>query len=110
MGAEGALYDELPTARNERTRPRDPYVHPDGRIFFCVQRGSADVQYGQHTDRGTVVEGDGARWRLRWTAPAHGAGSIVVHVAANASNDDDSELGDYVYVGEWRSEPLAIGR
>jgi virginiamycin B lyase len=40
MDTEGTLYDELPTARNQNTRPRDPYVHPDGRVFFCGQTGN----------------------------------------------------------------------
>ena len=33
----------------------------------------------------------------RWT------GAIVFHAAANASNDDNSEFGDFVYNGSWRS-------
>ena len=40
MDAEGALHDEFPSASAERTRPRDPYVHQDGRVFFCGQAGN----------------------------------------------------------------------
>lgn len=40
MDADGTLHDEQPTTSAERTRPRDPYVHPDGRVFFCGQAGN----------------------------------------------------------------------
>ncbi len=40
MDSAGVLYDEFPSTRREATRPRDPYVHPDGRVFFCGQAGN----------------------------------------------------------------------
>ncbi len=40
MDQAGNLFDEFPTTGRERTRPRDPYVHPDGRVFFCGQSGN----------------------------------------------------------------------
>ncbi len=38
-----------------------------------------------------------AHWRIRWTAPAHPRGAVVFHLAANAANDDESPLGDFIY-------------
>ena len=40
MDSAGTLYDVFPSTNRERTRPRDPYVHPDGRVFFCGQAGN----------------------------------------------------------------------
>lgn len=63
----------------------------------AVTLGGTDVAYAHQTDGGTEVRGGRAVWRVSWRAPADAAGPVRVHVAANASNDDDSELGDYVY-------------
>ncbi|HEX9611604.1 MAG TPA: choice-of-anchor V domain-containing protein, partial [Gemmatimonadales bacterium] len=49
-----------------------------------------------HTLAGTSVAAGGTgRWTFRWTAPD--AGAVAFHVAANAANDDDSPLGDFIY-------------
>jgi hypothetical protein len=54
------------------------------------------VAYVTHTRAGTSVAAGGTgRWTFRWTAP--GAGAVAFHVAANAANDDDSPLGDFIY-------------
>jgi hypothetical protein len=45
-----------------------------------------------------VAAGRPGRWTFRWTAPADAPGrAVVFHVAANAANDDDSPLGDFIY-------------
>lgn len=63
------------------------------------------VTYAAHTRAGTAVAAAGAaRWQVRWTAPASG-GTVVFHAAANASNDDDSELGDAIYTAVVTVEP-----
>lgn len=67
----------------------------------AVVRDSATrVEYLTHTLVGTSLAADGTgRWTFRWTAPAGTAGrAVVFHVAANAANDDDSPLGDFIYV------------
>lgn len=56
----------------------------------------------QHTERGTEAPSEGAnQWIVEWTAPA--AGEVVFHAAGNASNDDASALGDFVYTAERRT-------
>jgi hypothetical protein len=61
------------------------------------------VAYIEHTLKGsTLPVGDSARWRFRWTAPVSGGTVVVVHVAANAANDDDSPLGDLIYAASVR--------
>jgi hypothetical protein len=63
-----------------------------------VTNGPGDVQYVHHLLAGTApVHPDTARWTLTWQAPAEPGGPVVVHAAANASNGDDSEFGDYIY-------------
>lgn len=67
---------------------------------------AGDVEYARHTAVGT--DADAASWmiwRLRWTAPAKASGAVLFHVAANAANDDDSELGDRIYLASARAEP-----
>jgi hypothetical protein len=59
------------------------------------------VAYLTHTLAGTTVAAGGTgRWTFRWTAP--GAGAVAIHVAANAANDDDSPLGDFIYTRAMR--------
>lgn len=67
----------------------------------AVRDTSTGVRYAMQTLAGSVVSALVARWRVRWTAPQRGAGSVVANVAANASNDDNSPFGDFVYVGAW---------
>lgn len=59
---------------------------------------SADgVDYLQHTRRGVRSENDGwTRWEFLWRTP-RAEGTVTLYLAANASNDDRSALGDYVF-------------
>jgi hypothetical protein len=55
------------------------------------------VQYAQHLIAGvTPLWTDSTQWTLRWTAPLSGE-PVVLHIAANASNNDESEYGDRIY-------------
>ena len=65
------------------------------------------VEYIHHVYAGTTsVAPDSARWHIRWTAPAAGAGAaVVVHVAANAADDDESPMGDMIYTTSLRTAP-----
>jgi hypothetical protein len=67
-----------------------------------VVTGPMGVHYAQHTSDGTFATGDAVAWRVTWQAPADGQSSVVLHAAAIASNDDDSELGDGAYTGAWK--------
>ena len=60
------------------------------------------VQYAEQTREGCSVSGPETRWALRWRSPARAVGDVLIHIAANAANYDDSPLGDFIYVGEWR--------
>ena len=58
--------------------------------------------YIEHTTAGTAVVSGAARWAVRWTAPAQARGAVAFHIAANAANDDDSPLGDFIYASAVR--------
>lgn len=64
------------------------------------------VVYVEHTKKGNVVKPAGSiEWLMEWLAPAATPSQVAFHVAANASNRDDSPLGDFVYVTSETSEP-----
>jgi len=77
----------------------------DGRTAV-VPGESNPVRYIQHTREGIELTGTGeAEWRFQWEAPRRGA-PVVMHVAANAGNRDDSEFGDSIHTRELTISPL----
>jgi hypothetical protein len=48
-----------------------------------------------------IAEDGSVRWRATWCAPADSV-PVVLHVAANASNDDASALGDRIFLQQRR--------
>ena len=75
-----------------------------------VAHGDPPVLYARQTLDGATpsVRGE-ASWTVRWLAPPEPAGPVLFHAAANAGNDDDSELGDAVHAATARSEPPGRG-
>ena len=68
------------------------------------QRGG--VVFVQHNLAGSRAATSGRNsWTIEWTAPAPATSPVQFNVAANASNNDDSPLGDYIYLKMVRSEP-----
>jgi hypothetical protein len=56
------------------------------------------VQYIHHLRPGSHAIGrDSIQWVLVWTAPAVARGPVDFHITANASDDDNSELGDAIH-------------
>ena len=67
---------------------------------------TSDVEYVQHTTVGSTLPTPGlANWVIEWSSPVTPTSPIIFHVAANAGNDDDSDLGDFVYTTQ-----LTVGR
>ncbi|HVS02627.1 MAG TPA: amidohydrolase [Thermoanaerobaculia bacterium] len=66
-----------------------------------------DVTYAAQTADGARVGEGEARWTVGWRAPAAADAPVLFHLAANAANDDDSELGDHVYLASAVSRPAA---
>jgi len=80
-GATGAQAGTLAAADERLGVNRDP------------QTG---VQFTHHTKRGTTLTDGAAMWRFIWTAPEKPVGPVTVRAAGNASNGDDSALGDVI--------------
>jgi hypothetical protein len=57
---------------------------------------TSGVSYAHHARATRPLPGTGAvEWAVEWRAPD--AGAVQLHAAANAANDDNSELGDHIY-------------
>ncbi len=68
----------------------------DGRTTVRADAESG-TEYVQHTTEGTDVAVPGlAVWSFEWRAPA-AADPVVLHLAGNAANGDNSPFGDLVY-------------
>jgi hypothetical protein len=78
----------------------------DARMQVIPGATDPALTFVQHNLAGsrTATPGTNA-WTIEWTAPSPASDSVQFNVAANASNNDDSPLGDYIYLGMVRSAP-----
>lgn len=67
----------------------------------CATNGMP-LQYIEHTQSGTRP---GAKspvtFEFDWTPPASNTGNLILYVAANAANGDNSERGDHIYIAKY---------
>jgi hypothetical protein len=69
------------------------------------------LTFVQHNLAGSRAAIAGANtWTIEWTAPSNAPAPVQFNVAANASNNDDSPLGDYIYLKMLRSAPASQKR
>jgi hypothetical protein len=67
------------------------------------------LTFVQHNLAGSRAATAGANtWTIEWTAPAEAVAPVQFNVAANASNNDDSPLGDYIYLRSARTTPARV--
>lgn len=67
---------------------------------------SDEIKYLQHSREGTLPTGERkVSWTFNWMAPKSDGEDIIINVAANAGNDDDSAFGDWIYVNELVLKP-----
>jgi len=82
---------------------------PDARLQLIPGAVDKSLTFVQHNLMGSRSATPGSNaWTIEWTAPSPAAGGVSTvqfNVAANASNDDDSPLGDYIYLKAIRSAP-----
>ncbi len=71
-------------------------LRTEGERTTIVADEAGVVAYAQHTALGTEANGDTADWVFYWTAPTD-PGSVLIHVAANSGNGDNSPLEDLIY-------------
>lgn len=81
-------------------------LHPsDARTALTAHGG---VDYLHHAAAGTEPMEDGSTsWEVEWTAPPNGDTPVIFHLAANAADGDDSQLGDHVYLDSVTISPPA---
>jgi hypothetical protein len=78
----------------------------DARAQLIPGAVDRELTFVQHNLAGSRAPTPGANtWTIEWTAPSPAAGPVLFNVAANASNNDDSPLGDYIYLKSARSVP-----
>ena len=78
----------------------------DQRAQVVASQTDPSVQFVQHTTAGTLAPSRGAnKWSVEWTAPDELAGPVQFNLAANASNDDASPLGDFIYLKQLSCTP-----
>jgi hypothetical protein len=59
---------------------------------------SGDRSYLKQRSSGTAPGTTGSKsWPFQWTAPAEGAGDVVLYVAGNAANNNGGSSGDRIY-------------
>jgi hypothetical protein len=69
------------------------------------QTGTGGREYIQHSQSGTLPNGQGSRtWQVRWTAPSTDIGTVRFFVAGNAANGNGANDSDYIYTNTALSE------
>ena len=77
----------------------------DQRVQRLPSQIDPSLEFVQHTLAGSrSLEPGTNAWTIEWKAPATG-GPVQFNVAGNATNDDDSALGDFIYLKTLRSHP-----
>ncbi len=78
----------------------------DNRVQLIPGATDKSLIFVQHNLAGSRTPQRGSnRWTIDWEAPSSPAGAVQFNVAANASNNDDSPLGDFIYTRMIRSVP-----
>ncbi len=71
----------------------------DGRAQLIPGAKDPKLTFVQHNLAGSRAETRGSNtWTIEWTAPSPASAPVQFNVAANASNNDDSPLGDFIYL------------
>ena len=70
------------------------------------QTGAGGRQYIQHSQTGTLANGQGSHtWRLEWVAPSGDVGPVTFYAAGNAANGDGTNQGqDNIYTARSLTE------
>jgi hypothetical protein len=90
----------------QRGKQAGTWTPLDDRVQLIPGAVDKVLTFVQHNLAGSRVPSTGAnRWTIEWTAPSPAAAPVQFNVAANASNNDDSPLGDYIYLKSMRSAP-----
>lgn len=73
----------------------------DGDDLMFTPSVSDEVKYLQHSVSGTQqAEDQTIQWTFTWTAPEEDGEKVILNIAANSGNYDDSSFGDWIYAKE----------
>jgi hypothetical protein len=90
----------------DRGRQAGAWRPLDDRVQLIPGAVDKSLTFVQHNLAGSKVTAPGVNtWTIEWDAPAVASTPVQFNVAANASNNDDSPLGDFIYVKSARSAP-----
>jgi hypothetical protein len=94
------------TSGKQKGRQAGSWQLKDARAQLIPGAVDKALTFVQHNLAGSRASAPGANsWTVEWSAPSAVAGPVQFNVAGNASNNDDSPLGDYIYVKAVRSNP-----
>ncbi len=82
-------------ARGASAGSQAGHLKPNDDRVQVVLDDASGVQYASHNEAASSGGSSEVSWSLTWTAPVCGQ-PVILHVAANAANGDDSELGDHI--------------
>jgi hypothetical protein len=81
-------------------------LRPADELTVTGQGEARRVTYIQHSRAGSEAKAPGQiTWTFEWTAPSAEI-PVVFHAAGNASNDDASPLGDFIYTTSSRTSAI----
>jgi hypothetical protein len=87
------------TGGRQKGKQAGAWTIKDQRLQLIPGAVDKSLTFVQHNLMGSRSATPGANaWTVDWTAPPAAASPVQFNVAANASNDDDSPLGDYIYL------------
>ena len=90
----------------QRGKQAGTWTVKDARAQLIPGAVDKALTFVQHNLAGSRTTTRGVNtWTIDWTAPSGATVPVQFNVAANASNNDDSPLGDYIYLKTIRSAP-----
>lgn len=73
----------------------------DGDHLMYTPNIEGEVKYLQHSLESTEPTKErSVEWTFTWKAPDSNSSPVIINIASNAGNDDDSSFGDWIYAKE----------
>jgi hypothetical protein len=92
------------SVRGDAGAPAGKLTSADENVKVVADPNSG-VTFAQHSEDGApFVDNGRAAWTIQWSAPIESSG-VVFYAAGNASNGDDSALGDVILLFSRALEP-----
>jgi hypothetical protein len=90
----------------QRGRQAGAWRVTDARAQLILGAVDKALTFVQHNLAGSRAPSRGENsWTIEWTAPSPATAPVIFNVAANASNNDDSPLGDFIYLKSAKTVP-----